>query len=245
MKVALVGTCPSSRYLAPFQDRSWEIWACGIENTPDGIVSSLPRIDKFFEIHASFLEPSDGQFLAWLNEQPFEIWMTDQRFISRANVFPKDACLDRFGPYFFTSTTSLMFAKAILDGAKEIALYGTDLANNEERRSQRSGVHHFIWLAEQCGIRVSAPIESDILNPPPLYGFDEYTRMGRKLVLRSKELKDDISKMEEEQKRLALNIERLKGALEDNEYHQAIWTGSAVPVPIEQAVNVIHLAAKG
>lgn len=248
MKVAIVGSCPSSRWLAPFGDPSWKIWACGIEDSAIGIVSSLGRIDDFFEFHGNMHWPenrqNDFRYLDWLRCQPFTVWMQDKSYLPHAKVFPKDACLERFGPYFFTSSVPWMMAKAMLDGATDIALYGVDLATTEERRSARPAVQHFIWLAEQQGIRVSSPKESDILSPPPLYGYVESSPRGRKLAARTRELKDNIAAMETEARDLAANIERLKGALEDNEYHEAIWTGEGVPEPIEKA-NVVTLTAKG
>ena len=47
MKVAIIGTSPSSRMLAPFADESWQIWVCS-----QGNVGKLPRVSKWFEIHS-------------------------------------------------------------------------------------------------------------------------------------------------------------------------------------------------
>jgi len=238
MKIALIGSSPSSRWLAPFADTSWQIWACGIEDSPAGIGTSLPRIDDFFEFHANMHWPEnrdcDFRFLDWLSKQPFRVWMQDQRYLKRALTFPKAECLARFGPYFFTSSTAWMMAKAMLDmekvkGDHEIALYGTDLANSEERRAARPGVHHMIWMAEQAGITVSAPPESDIFNPPPLYGYVESTPRGRKLASKSKEMKDAIAEMEATKAEIERNIAHMQGALEVNQYHEAVQCGEPIP----------------
>lgn len=73
MKIAIVGSCPSSRWLAPFNDPAWQIWACGIEDSPAGIGTSLPRIDDFFEFHGNMHWPEnrdcDFRFLDWLSKQ--------------------------------------------------------------------------------------------------------------------------------------------------------------------------------
>ena len=45
MKIALLGSAPSSRMLAPFKDPNWEIWSCSPAN------KDLPST-YFFEIHA-------------------------------------------------------------------------------------------------------------------------------------------------------------------------------------------------
>ena len=52
MKVAIIGTAPSSRMLAPFDDDSFEIWACSpYFNIETRTFCDLPRMTKFFELH--------------------------------------------------------------------------------------------------------------------------------------------------------------------------------------------------
>src|SRR5713226_4715918 len=46
LKIAMIGTAPSSRMLAPFNDPSWKIWACS-----PGNMNALPRVDTWFELH--------------------------------------------------------------------------------------------------------------------------------------------------------------------------------------------------
>ena len=70
----------------------------------------------------------------------------------------------------------------------------------EEYRNQRPHFQHFIWLARQRGINVTAPIESDILQPPPLYGYAFTTPLGRKLAVREQELKKRIAEAEQDEK---------------------------------------------
>src|SRR5580698_10373126 len=48
LKVAMIGTAPSSRMLAPFNDPSWKIWACS-----PGNMNTLPRVDVWFELHSN------------------------------------------------------------------------------------------------------------------------------------------------------------------------------------------------
>lgn len=256
MKVALIGSCPSSRWLAPFNDPSWKIWACGIEDSESGIVTSLPRIDDFFEFHANMLWPenraSDVRFLEWLDRQAFTLWMQDQRFIRRARAFPLDACIDRFGEFFFTSSIPLMMAKAIMDGAKEIALFGVDLATSEERRAARPAVQHFILEADRSGIKVSAPIESDIMRPPPIYGYVEATPMGRKNAARKHEMREHMDGIRKELGELQRNLATLEGAYESEQYYE-LWTGRThQPAPVAEKLKagtgtagVIPLKATG
>ena len=48
MKIALVGSAPSSVRLAPFDDPSWDIWGCSPGAYP---VFAQKRVDMFFELH--------------------------------------------------------------------------------------------------------------------------------------------------------------------------------------------------
>ncbi len=175
--------------------------------------------------------------------------MRDQSYIRKALTFPLEECIARFSPYFFAgSTIPLMMAKAIMDiekaGGGEIGLFGIDLSNVKERRTARPYVQHFIWLAETMGITVSSPRESDILYPPPIYGFVEFSPKGCKLASRTAELKTSLEEMKKVQQEVALDIARTEGEIDMNEYHEFVYTGEAVPVT-KPASNVVKLEAKG
>jgi hypothetical protein len=230
LKIAIIGTAPSSRMLAPFNDPSWTIWACSAGNQ-----NSLPRVDCWFEIHANLLWPEHEHFgrpyLDWLNQQSFPIFMQDNSLVPRAQAFPRDELIREFGPWFFTSSFAWMMAKAIKDGAKEIGLWGVDMASRDEYILQRGGGHFFIREAMQRGITVHVPKESDLAQPPALYGFDDSTNFMRKLCTREKELKDRINPMKQQREQLTQNITYLEGALEDIDYVKSIW-GGAQSVPV-------------
>lgn len=224
LKIALIGTAPSSRNLAPFADPSWKIWACS-----PGNMNLLPRVDVWFEIHMNLLWPEHQAYgvpyIEWLKKQTFPIYMQDQSLVPNAIPYPKEEMVKRFGRDFFTSSFTWMMAKAIADGAKEIALFGVDMASRDEYILQRPGFYFFKYIAEQQGIKVWAPNESDIMQPPGLYGFSEVTPFGRKILARKKELQDRLVQMEQQYAQLGQNIAYLKGAVEDVDYVQSIWLG--------------------
>lgn len=224
LKVALIGTAPSSRHLAPYGDTSWKIWACSAGNQ-----GQIPRVDAWFEIHTSLLWPENEHFgrpyIEWLKQQKFPIYMQDQSLVPNAIPFPRKELIEEFGPYFFTSSFAWMLAMAIKQGAKEIAMYGIDMASRDEYILQRPGAYYFFMEAKRRGIIVSAPHESDIMQPPGLYGFSESTPFGRKLAAREKELKDRIAGMKQQRDNLATGITYLEGAVEDIDYMRNIWSG--------------------
>ena len=225
LKVALIGTAPSSRMLAPYDDPSWKIWGCS-----PGNMNALPRVDAWFEIHGNMLWPENvhyGQgYLDWLNQQTFPIYMQSQKWVPKAISLPMRELVNEFGPYFFTSSFAWMMAFAMTQGAKEIALYGIDMASRDEYILQRPGAYYFFNEARHRGIKISAPHESDIMQPPALYGYSEMTLMGRKLLARKKEIMDRIVGLRNQRDSAATQVTYLEGALEDNDYTISIFGGA-------------------
>ena len=225
LKIALVGTAPSSRNLAPFNDPSWKIWACSAGN-----MNQIPRVDAWFEIHSNLLWPEHEHFgrpyIEWLNQQTFPVYMQDNSMVARAIPVPVDDLLEDFGPYFFTSSFAWMLAMAMKSGAKEIGLYGIDMASRDEYILQRPGAFYFFMEAKRRGIKITAPHESDIMQPPGLYGFSDSTPLGRKISAREKELRDRVGGMKSQRDNLNNNITYLEGAIEDLDYFKNIWLGA-------------------
>jgi hypothetical protein len=224
LKIALIGTAPSSRMLAPFNDPTWQIWSCSPGNM--GIV---PRYDAWFEIHGSLLWPENKHYgepyIKFLSEQKCPVYMQDQRYCRNALTYPMREMVQEFGPYFFTSSFSWMIALAISKGATEIGLYGIDMASRDEYILQRPGIYHFFNEAKKRGIKVFAPYESDIMQPPGLYGYSEVTPYGRKMIARAMELKARRDEMVKQRDALIQNITYIDGAIEDNDYNQSIHGG--------------------
>jgi hypothetical protein len=224
LKIALIGTAPSSRMLAPYNDPTWKIWACS-----PGNMGQLPRVDAWFEIHGSLLWPENKHYgepyLNWLAQQRFPVYMQDNRYLANATPLPKDELVKEFGPYYFTSSFSWMMAMAMHEGAKEIMLFGIDMASRDEYILQRPGAYHFFQEAQRRGIKISAPYESDIMQPPGLYGYSEVTPFGRKLIARTQELKERLTGLRSQRDLLVTNITYLEGALEDIDYISSIWGG--------------------
>ncbi len=225
LKVALVGTAPSSRMLAPFNDQSWQIWVCSPGNQ-----NAVPRADAWFELHQNLHWPENQSYglpyIEFLKRLPIPLYMQDQSYCQNAISFPKEQMVNEFGRDFFTSSFAWMMALAISKGAKEIALYGIDMASRDEYILQRPGFYFFKHMAEKRGIKVFAPNESDIMMSPGLYAYSEVTPMGRKILAREVELKSRLEGMRAERQKLDHNITYLEGALEDVDYFKTIWIGA-------------------
>lgn len=224
LKVAIIGTAPSSRDLAPFADHSWQIWACS-----PGNMGILPRTDLWFEVHSNLMWPENQKYgvpyIEWLKKQSFPIYMQDNSLVPNAMPLPIQELVKEFGKFFFTSSFAYMIAMAIKAGASEIALFGVDMASKDEYILQRAGGQYFMQEAARRGIKVHIPFESDLAQPPPLYGYEMSTPFGRKLQARRKEIADRIAALKTQGTQIQNNTVYLEGALEDLDYMQSIFGG--------------------
>ena len=179
MRVAIIGG-GDSRLDAPFEDRGIEIW--GVNNC----YRDLPRVDRWFEIHPVF---TDGQrwyrrgltefrgisvdrYLQELDALNVPVYVQHPiTLIRRSTAYPLQEILAAFHRKYFTSSVSYMIALALHLGAKEIYLYGINMATNEYHL-QRPSAEYWIGRAEGLGVKVAIPETSSLLNDP-LYGFGE------------------------------------------------------------------------
>lgn len=242
-KVAIIGKAPSSRDLAPYQDESWEIW------TLSDLVPrrQVPRWDRHFEIHPlSWFEHRGDDYFSWLcsvpaDAQPIYMHQADPR-IPAAKPFPLHEILRAFGPYqYFTNTVSWMTAFAILEGAKQIGIFGVDMAQEKEYKAQRPSCEWLIGWAQGAGIDVIIPPQSDLLKATLLYGFQTDAGMMReKWQARTRELEERMSRKrekmamaEQEATRYRDELNFLAGARESQEYYRQwlpeVWDGVAHP----------------
>lgn len=233
-KIALIGSAPSSVRMAPYSDPSWSIWACS-----PGAYPHLQRVCAFFELHRREIDKPwfSKDYVGFLSRLTVPVYTAEHwPEFPTGELYPKDAMLEKFGPWFFTSSLSWMFALAIHQGASEIALYGVDMSAQEEWEGQRSGCHYFISVARAMGIKVHIPHESDLLRPPPLYGFREIDPMHVKLLCREGELKSQFQAAEAEMQAARDKYFFFKGALEDNTYQMKTWISdqTAIRLAYEQ-----------
>jgi hypothetical protein len=201
--IAICGSNPHTKHLAPFSDPGFLIYACSPDNSPFGargsigkdgkpLCSPLPRVDEFFEIHNPIFDRSRRYaYLEWIAKTQKRLWMRDQVAMNlctregnllfpNAALYPERAVKDRFGPFTWTSSISLIMGKAILDieamvakgimggdGPPEMPLYGILQMGKDEYSKQRQGTQNMIWAATKAGIKVKVAAESGLLEPPP------------------------------------------------------------------------------
>lgn len=219
LKIALIGSAPSSVHLAPYGDRSWTIWGCSPGASPH-----VKRVDAWFELHP-FDEPDiTPDYVKWIADLNRPVYMIEPvPEIPKSIAYPKQEMLDAYGPYFFTSSLAWMLALAIRQKPAEIALFGVDMSANEEYGLQRPGCHYFLMVARSLGIKVSTPPQSDLLRPPMQYGYCMASPMYRKLMARKRELQVREQQVAAEYEAKRNEWHFYKGALDDLEYMLNTW----------------------
>lgn len=250
MKIALIGSAPSSVGLAPFSDPEWLIWGCS-----PGAYPRCPRADVWFELHR-WQPPVIGradlqvpwftpEYCQWLALRPRVYMVEAVPEIPHSMALPFDALRNRYGDYFFSSSLAWMMAMAIetirelrdlplKDAATgevqpekhSIGLWGVDMAADEEYRDQKLGCAFFIQIAMSLGIEVVLPPQSDLMRPPPLYGLVETLPANIKMEARLAELTGRLDRAKAERDAKVQEVMYLEGAKSNHEYHMRTWVGA-------------------
>lgn len=226
MKVALVGSAPSSCRIAPYNDSSWQIWGCS-----PGLYGVAPRVTEWFELHlwepgAPWFSPEYCQWLGNLPKRNVRLWVgAPIGDLPGSEVLPAEDLLAEFDPqgWFCSSSLFWMMASAISRGATKIGLWGVDMAAGEEYEMQRAGLHYLAYIARSRGIEVGVPKESDLFTPRFRYGVDEWTHAFRKTRARRAELEDRLRQAEATAQQATNAVHFLKGAIEDVNYMHLTW----------------------
>lgn len=244
MKIAVLGSAPSSILKAPFGDPSWEIWACS-----PGAYPHLSRVDEFFEVHR--WEPGvvgkpqtqkpwfSPEYVAWIKQQK-RVWVADPEALKdcpNAVELPWRELVKKYGHYCWTSSVAYMLAMAIekviearktrpADSTEEdvIGLWGVDMAANEELYTgQRSACQWFMQILVGLHIGFYVPPESDLLTPPPMYGVSETSHRHIKWLERKNELTARMQSASAQIEQLQKTVMFFQGAVDDMDYHLKMW----------------------
>jgi hypothetical protein len=168
--IAILGSHPATVAQAPFSDPDCYIYACSPHNFE---LRKLPRFDAWCELHIPVEDPTRSfSYLRYVSNLPL-VWMRDTKAMPDfpgSRLYPEKEMLDKFGPFSFTSSIAYMLAKAIADceehGIKRIGIWGVMQASPTEYSYQRPAIQQLIWQATQRGIKVMAPQESRLFDPP-------------------------------------------------------------------------------
>lgn len=163
-RVAIVGTAQSWTK-TPWSDTGLHIRSLNDAYRMKGFI----RADAWYDLHPlnKFYHPHEGNqvyahqippghycrpadHLAWLAKQQIPVWLhpdyatqhPDAANWAHARAFPKAEIEQHFGRYC-TSSPGWMMAQAIMDGVKELHIYGIHLATEHEYIEQRPNFEMF------------------------------------------------------------------------------------------------------
>lgn len=159
----------------------------------------LRKRDAVFELHNDIWDTEEHawnkynksdrirlarEYLKWLEETEGTVYLAEEdETIQNSKAFPFDEVIDKFG-FFFDNSASYMIAFAIMQGYKEIRIFGLDLDDPKEAYAHRS-VLYYIGYAKALGIKLFLPDSCHLLipqNPVPfeIYGirknFNDYQK---------------------------------------------------------------------
>jgi hypothetical protein len=241
-KVAIVG-CAESKRMAPYHlPNEWEFW--GVNNLH--IVMPKTPWTRWFELHSiafdgikylrrgsdNFRGQSVQQYLESINNLNIPCYMQKPwNVIPHAVPFPLDAILKEFPRRYFTNTISWMIALAIMEGFKEIGIWGVDMAvssplrQQNEYSHQRPSCEYFIGLAEGKGIKVHLPDECDLLKSRFLYAIQDVqeTAFNRKLVDMKQSMQKRLNEADAKENMSRKQKEQYIGALSCLQEVEKIW----------------------
>lgn len=173
MKICILGTAPTSKDLAPFDNKDIEFWVLSQDNPK--------RADVVFEIHEkSMLTHEMYKPENILRKYPNQKFITVETIegLTNQDKYPLDEiksflCEHGANENYLMSSISYMLAYAIYQNVDEIYLYGVDMIASDEYAYQRSNCEWLIGIAQGKGIKVIIPEQSKLLKSRFRYGTKE------------------------------------------------------------------------
>lgn len=185
--VALVGMSLTSSSLAPFDDKSVEIWGLNECHA----FKWMKRWDRWFQMHQSksVRKPMSkrkvyGHF-DWLkdyhNKPIYMQFVYDE--VPDSTEYPLRQVVDQFFDTdmivrgeqkikYFRSTFDYMMALALYECFDRIEIYGFDMAGSDEYTRQKPSAEFWIGVARGAGVEIYLPPENQLLVGK-LYGYEE------------------------------------------------------------------------
>ena len=159
-KLAIVGTHPRTRDMAPFDNPGYDIWV--FNEAPQN--PWVKRWDACFQMHKPEVYTSENNFVRadhwqWLQQsrgKPIYMQAIDPR-VPDSVRYPLDEIISTLpgGDYrWFKSSPAYAIALALYIGYTEIALYGLDMSSNTEYGYQLPNFQFWVGVARGMGVTV-------------------------------------------------------------------------------------------
>jgi hypothetical protein len=176
-KVAILGGSRVSRYDAPLEDPSWEVWALNAMRFPDR--RGRLRADRYFELHPESVQTEREMDFYRACPTPiytFDVWPS----LSNSVRFPLKELDERWAIKrnepgdLFACSFAYMVLLAMDENFAEIGLFGVDLdqGSAREKAIERTTVAYWLGMARGLGYRVTVPRSSTLLTHAYRYGYE-------------------------------------------------------------------------
>ena len=136
--------------------------------------------------------------------------------------FPIERCIELATDYF-TSTISHLIAWGILQGYREIALYGIDLVVGTEYEVQKACAEFWLGVAHGRGITIRLPAECALLKHSHRYGYQREPDWG---PVKLSEFTGREKELVGQRDLLLTKLHALDGALHEVTTHEA-WAADS------------------
>lgn len=183
--LAIVGSHPATRELAPYEDPDYEIW---LFNEAAMKPEKYRRWDGLLQIHKPEVYSSLDN---WVNKDHWE-WLQqdhgpDKRIfmqdvdprVPNSVKYPLDEILSLVPYKYLRSSPAMALALAIYLGYQHIALYGSELSSNTEYRYQAINYAFWIGFAHGRGIQLDMECWQSEFNQP-IYGYEGELQLDKK-----------------------------------------------------------------
>ena len=176
--LAIVGSHPDTRELAPFDDLEYDIW---LFNEAPQKQSIYKRWDDCLQIHLPEVYSSTEN---WVNQDHWE-WLQkdhgpDKRIfmqdvdprVPNSVRYPLEGVLSLVPYKYLRSSPAMALALAIYLGYQHIELYGSELSSNTEYTYQAINYAFWIGFAHGRGINLDMRCWHQEFMEQPIYGYE-------------------------------------------------------------------------
>jgi hypothetical protein len=223
--LAIVGSHPATRELAPYDDPAFEIW---LFNESPQKPEIYKRWDASFQIHLPAVYANDNNWVnkdhwRWLQEYhgpSKRIWMQDvDERVPNSVRYPLDEVLEQTPYHYLRSTPAMALALAIYLGYTDIWLYGSELSSGTEYTYQAINYAFWIGFAHGKGVNLHLECWQKEFDGQPIYGYEGELQLSKEFFkARVAALAEDQRQNDYAYKKLQ---DRLRKAIFDNETERA------------------------
>lgn len=171
-KLAIVGSGTETRDLAPWGDKSFDIWVFNEAGNSEW----CKRFDAVFQMHTPEIytghntkDPHHWEWLQQKRSKPIYMQAFDNR-VPDCVEYPKYPAFSLVYMDYFTSTFAYMCALAKMEGYEQVDIYGVEMSFSEYQY-QAEGFRFWVGYLLGAGIEVNLHSGRKLFDAP-LYGYE-------------------------------------------------------------------------